>query len=383
MPHRFGRVWISILLVLAVAAPVEALDHITLRDGDRTLELSGQVMVEASDGGLLFQPPDGSIWPITPDMLIARRSSDAPFEPYPPAQLADHVLEELPAGFSVHKTAHYLIFYNTSRAYAQWSGALFERLYMAFTNYWSRQGFDLIEPEFPLVAVVFADQGSYVRYAQSELGAGAESVIGYYSLKSNHITMYDLTGIQALRGPGDRRGSTAQINLMLSRPEAAHTVATIIHEATHQIAFNCGLQTRYADIPLWVGEGIAVYFETPDLTSRSGWRTIGAVNRARLDRFRRYLHGRPGDSLMSLIANDERFRDSRTALDAYAEAWALNYFLIRHRGDEYREYMKLLSTKAPLLRDDPETRLREFRHAFGDDLAELDADFLRYMQRVD
>ena len=48
---------------------------------------------------------------------------------------------------------------------------------------------------------------------------------------------------------------------------------TVIHEATHQIAFNCGLHTRYADNPLWLTEGMALYFETPDLRSRSGWRT--------------------------------------------------------------------------------------------------------------
>ena len=29
---------------------------------------------------------------------------------------------------------------------------------MAFTNYWTRKGFELAEPEFPLVAVVFADE---------------------------------------------------------------------------------------------------------------------------------------------------------------------------------------------------------------------------------
>ena len=66
-------------------------------------------------------------------------------------------------------------------------------------------------------------------------------------------------------------------------------VATIIHEATHQLAFNRGLQARFADVPLWVSEGIALYFETPDLRNSRGWQTVGAVNRVRLDRFRQYL----------------------------------------------------------------------------------------------
>ena len=73
-------------------------------------------------------------------------------------------------------------------------------------------------------------------------------------------------------------------------------MATIIHEATHQLAFNCGMQNRYADIPLWLSEGIAIYFETPDLRNKRGWRSIGSVNRVRLAEFRRYLRSRPSDS---------------------------------------------------------------------------------------
>jgi hypothetical protein len=274
-----------------------------------------------------------------------------------------------------------LICHNTSRNYARWCGSLFERLYMAFTNFWKKQGFDLVEPEFPLISIVFNDQASYREHIQRELGHGTESIIGYYSLATNRITTYDLTGIEALRRPGDRRGSPSQINELLMRPEAERTVATLIHEATHQIAFNSGLQTRYADIPLWLSEGIAVYFETPDLTSPRGWRTVGAINQVRLAHFRNYLPRRPADSLKSLIMTDTRIRDTRQAADAYAEAWALNYFLIKQRPKQFRAYLKMLSAKPPLVWDEPDERLKEFVDAFGD-LSQLDADFLRTMNRL-
>ena len=67
---------------------------------------------------------------------------------------------------------------------------------------------------------------------------------------------------------------------ILARPEAAGLVATVVHEATHQMAFNCGLHARLAPVPVWVSEGIATYFETPDLRSRTGWRGIGGVNQS-------------------------------------------------------------------------------------------------------
>ncbi len=93
--------------------------------------------------------------------------------------------------------------------------ALFEQLYRGFTNYWSRQGFELDKPRFPLVALVFADRESYLKHATPELGQAAESIIGYYNLATNRMTMYDITGVQSLRRPGDKRGS-----LGADRPDA-------------------------------------------------------------------------------------------------------------------------------------------------------------------
>ena len=120
------------------------------------------------------------------------------------------------------------------------------------------------------MAVVFADKQSYLDFTRPELGNAGETIIGYYALLSNRMTMYDLTGVES-QGRGGPDKTAAQINQVLARPEALRTVATIVHEATHQIAFNCGLHTRLSDCPRWFSEGIAEYFETPDLHSAKGW----------------------------------------------------------------------------------------------------------------
>jgi hypothetical protein len=296
--------------------------------------------------------------------------------------MAAALLAELPEGFRIHKTANYIICYNTSREYAQWCGGLLERLQRAFTNYWQHRGLDLHEPELPLVAIVFADAQSYRQYSQKELGEAAGSIVGYYSLRTNRVTMYDLTGVQALRRPGSRRGSIENINRMLSQPQAGPLVATVVHEATHQIAFNCGMHTRYADIPLWVSEGIALYFETPDLSSGRGWRGIGSINPPRLSTFRRNLPHRTAGMLPSLIADDRRMREVTPGADAYAEAWALSYYLIHRRPKEFVEYLAMLAKKPQLVWDEPEQRLAKFREYFGEDLQALEQDFLRQMQTV-
>lgn len=374
---------LPVLLALGLGCPMQApaLDHVVLRRDGTQVQVDGRLVLTAQDGGVLLLARDGVLWAVEPKDLVRQTSDEVSFRAMTPQELASQVLGQLPAGFDTHQTTHYVIVYGTSRAYAQWCGSLFERLYMAFTNFWSRRGFDLREPEFPLVAIVFADKGSYVRFARAEVGEAAEAMIGYYSLQTNRMVMYDLTGVEAA-GPAGRGNSSAQISRILAQPEAERTVATVVHEATHQIAFNCGLHTRLSDCPLWFSEGIATYFETPDLTSAKGWRNIGAVNRPRLTQFQQYLERRPADSLVTLIGDDQRFRDTKQSLDAYAESWALTYFLLRQYPKHYLAYLKMLSAKKPMIWDEPAARLAQFKEAFGDDLKRLDAELVRYMARV-
>jgi hypothetical protein len=195
------------------------------------------------------------------------------------------------------------------------------------------------------------------------------------------MTMYDLTGVE-IAGLSTDRNAAAKINQILSRPGAERTIATIVHEATHQLAFNSGLQIRFADVPFWVSEGIAIYFETPNLESTKGWRNIGAVNRVNLTNFRKYLSRRPAGSLEQLLCDDKRFKDSTTATEAYAEAWALNYFLLKNRGEAYVKYLSALAQQKPLIDVEPAERLKQFKEFLGDDLLSLENDFLRYLRTV-
>ena len=370
------------VIVLSAVRPAAGLDHLALSRNGETLRLDGRTMIVAQDKSCMFQTRDGVVWLVKADEVVEMSSDEAPFVPYTSEELAGRLLAELPAGFDVYYTANYVICHNTSRGYAQWCGALLERLHMAFTNFWSRKGFDLNEPEFPLVACVFADKGSYSRFALPELGEAVNSVVAYYSLRTNRITMYDLSGIESSGGPPSRMNSAVQINRILSQPSAAPMVATIVHEATHQIAFNCGLHQRYSDCPTWFSEGIAMYFETPDLNSSRGWRSIGQVNSLRLSQFRDYQRRRPSDSLQKLVTDDNRLRDTATAIDAYAEAWAVTYFLLQQKPNDYVKYLRTLSQKAPQFWDTPETRWSEFRDAFGPDLRRLEDEFQRYMSKV-
>ena len=376
-----GVAWRAAVVAVAFvavgrAATAEPLVRVTFAEKDgaeRAVE--GRVLVEAQDGGVLVQGRDGVLWTVTPERLRGREAVGGEFEPLSAEELGEGLLAEFGDGFEIVRTKHYVICTSAGARYAQWCGGLFERLMGAFRGQW--RGLELDDPEFPLPAVVFRDAAQFAAFAAKDAGAGTAESKGYYSIRTNRVVLYDLTA-----GTGGRPPQTPEeFNARLAT--SAFNVATVVHEATHQIAFNSGLHRRYADNPVWLTEGMAMYFETPDLTGRTGWKTVGRVNAGRLRQFRDYARNRrEAGSLESLLADNARFSEAETAGDAYAEAWALTHFLIKTRRKEYEGYLRELAEKRPLFWDEREERLAEFRAAFGEDLEKLDGEFVRYVGRL-
>jgi len=355
------------------AADRDALYRVTFTDANKQQRMvNGRILIEARDGGILLEGRDGVLWNVTPQQLKHRDKLDGKFQPFTAKELAGRLKQEFGDGFSVTTTRHYVLCSNAGRFYTQWCGALFERLSAAFYRQWRSPRLRLQRPAGPLVAVIFADRKQYARYAARDAGAAVAKTPGYFSARTNRVVLYDLT---AGRNTKPAR-SIAAVRRKVRR--SPFNVATVVHEATHQISFNSGLQTRYADNPLWASEGLAMYFETPDLRSPKGWRTVGKVNPFRIRRFRNYVQNRrKAESLTTLLADGKRFADSKTAADAYAEAWALTYFLIKTRRKDYEQYLARLSEKRPLIFGSGKDRVSEFRQVFGDPV-KLEREFLKY-----
>jgi len=346
--------------------------------------IQGKVEVEAGDGGILLLGRDGRLWNIEPADILKREKTGRDFTPASGDELARSLVEEFGPGYQIVRTKHYVLCTNGDAAYAQWCGGLFERLLTAFLAQWRAKPLEAKTPEAPLVAIVFATQADFAKYATLDGGPDLATSPGYFSIRTNRIVLYDLTG----EDPGGKRAaaparSTRSAADVARRIEAAPLrVATVVHEATHQIAFNSGLHTRYADNPLWLTEGMAMYFESPDLGNRTGWRTAGRVNSLRIRQFHDYASRRPVNSLVSLLGSDRRLSEPETAADAYAEAWALTWFLCRTRRQAYVTYLARISQKKVLNWDTPAQRVQDFQACFGNDLQKLDRDFVRYMSNV-
>ncbi len=354
MPRLVLLVFVFALLTAHACCAVETL---RFKNGERERTIVGELLLEARNGDVMVQADDGRIWTIEIKNQVERVSNDAELVAVDADTAAKRLLDELGANFAIYRTANFAIVYNCDELYARQVGGLFEQLFRGFFAFWKNQRWDLPAPRFPLVAVVLKDHDAFLEHAGAEIGDRAKSVIGYYNFETNQMTTFNV-------------------------PNWERNVATLIHEATHQIAYNCGLQKRYADNPMWVSEGLAMFFETPDMRNPGKWRSIGAVNPVKLAHWRNFVRDRPSDSLVTLLSDDSRYQNASTATAAYAEGWALTYFLIKTRRKEYVEYLKTLSQGKIAAIRSPRDRIEMFESAFNATVADIDKEFVMYLRRV-
>lgn len=366
--------------ILSVVFPHLAhADEITIERSGKSIELSGSILIEAQDHSLLFEANDGQLWITKPEEIRVKQPSEEPAAPISQEALEAALLKELPNGFRVLKKKHYVIAYQTELAYAKWIAGLYEsRLYPAFEKFWGRKKVELTDEKYPLVIIIFANKPEYERYVIRELGELPGEMVAYYNLMTNRVAMYDLLADQF----GGTQKDDRKIDEVLNNPRAIPMVATIIHEATHQLIFNRGMQQRLADTPLWLNEGLALFFEAPDLRSKRGWRTPGKMNQPRYDLFLRNYARRPADAIARMVTSDTEFQTAETGLSAYAEAWAFNHFLLNRRPKEFAAYLKYMSTHKPQVPVTPDQRLTDFKRHFGEDLDALERDFIKHMNKL-
>ncbi len=272
--------------------------------------------------------------------------------------LAERLTQEFGKGFDVTGTGHYLVVHPTGQK-NQW-GQKFEDLYRSFWHSFSVRGFKLVEPEFPLVAVVLPSRDEFERYAHRSGTNIAPGVIGYYSPQTNRVALYDLGG-------GDDKKLSAE------------NLATIIHEATHQTAFNTGIHNRFSQTPRWVAEGLGTLFEASGVwNSRGNARYQDRLNQGRKSDFDRLLAQRPADRLPTLIASDRIFESNPAA--AYAEAWAFTHFLVETRPRDYCQYLAKTAARGNFAAYPPAQRQTDFTAVFGENFKLLDSQFVKFMQ---
>jgi hypothetical protein len=355
--------WVAvILLVLTPAADAAAAaPNILMRAEVRGQRLEGRPLA-VSDGQVQFLARDGRLLTFRPGEAKNYEQIGPKFKPYSASELRARLEAEYGRSFDVTSTGHYVVVHPAGEK-DQWAER-FEELFRSFQHYFGVRGVRLEPPPFPLVAVVLPTQEDFIRQAAREGAPVGTSVLGYYSPLSNRIMLFDIT-----RGRPNSK-------------DWRYNAETIIHEATHQTAFNTGIHSRFGGSPKWVVEGLGTLFEAPGVSdSRHSALQAERINRDRLEQFKRYAAGRrrPG-AAAELIASDRLFASDVDA--AYAESWALTFFLVETEPRKYAQYLQKTSPRPPFEDYTRAERLADFTSVFGGDLRMLEARFLRFMQDI-
>tara|TARA_R110002095_G_scaffold203734_2_gene185957 strand:+ start:53755 stop:54879 length:1125 start_codon:yes stop_codon:yes gene_type:complete len=316
--------------------------------------------------------------------VTAYRRVASEFQRLPLSKMKKQLQEEFGPVFEVIATRHYLICAPRGKAKAY--GGVFEDLYDSFSHYFSLRGYQVKSPEFLMVTVIFPDRDQFFAYCKKDGVRASDGLLGYYHPHTNRTALFDqrtatssveLDQNQAENEIAFSRLSTTGKNLT----EALRD--TMIHEATHQVAFNTGLHSRVGENPRWVVEGLATTFESDELRAHTGGRSKSAsrINRTRLLWFTHYAQKRRGkESLQSFIRDDRLFHSS--TLDAYAEAWALTFYLVETQPARYARYLKKISERDPLKEYSAGDREQDFRTAFKTNLRTMEVNYLNFMNQL-
>jgi hypothetical protein len=355
----------------------------------------GKVVSSVGDQFWLMEQ-DGRIRELNVKSTSRFRQVSPTFQPLSPLHIGAIVRRDTGATYAVATTRHYVVA-ATSEAKARKYAEVLEDTYKAFHAYFSVRGLTLVEPECPLPAIVFADAGAFGAYAKKDQVPAARGMKGYYHPMTNRIALFEDNQIAAAT-PGDLashphrvfglpggKGETGSLGVALPSigPVLGSIEAglkdTLVHEATHQAAFNMGLHTRLGATPRWVCEGLATVFEAPGIRNSSANTSAKMrINPERMTWFGSYAQQRrKPKSLRGFLESDRSF-DTHT-LDAYSEAWALSFYLIEKRPREYAKYLSRISRRDALRTPTPEERVKDFEETISRDIHLVEAEVLRYV----
>ncbi|HEV3024075.1 MAG TPA: DUF1570 domain-containing protein [Pirellulales bacterium] len=348
------------VLLATIVAPALANDRYTMLVDLKGQEVEGMPLAWSSKQVFLLGR-DGKLWDFAPNDAQRFRKTSSYFSSYSAAEIRAGLIRELGGRLEVTGTGHYLVAH--PRGKEAWA-ARFEDLYRSCVHYFTQRGMQLTEPEFPLVAIVWGSREDFLHYSAAQGTQVRSDVLGYYSPTTNRVTLYD-------QGAGVTNQRTWLQN-----------EATIIHEATHQVAFNTGVHNRFSSTPKWLVEGLGTMFE-----ARGVWDWINhpglneRINRPRLAQFQAWsAAGRKSGAFVNLIGSDRQFQTNPSA--AYAESWAWVLFLTETYPQKFSEYVQRVARR-PRFQEYPlARRMADFTAVFGDDLRTLERHFQTFIDSL-
>jgi hypothetical protein len=315
-----------------------------------------------SDSQMLLLGRDGALYEFNPQQAKEGKKTAPRFLGYEMRVMKQDLYDQFGDRFDLTTTQHYIVVH--PRGQKDLWAQRFEDLFRSFTRYFRVRGFRPQEPPYPLVAIVFRNEEEYFQHAAA-LGTPLQpGFLGHYDPQSNRVFLFDITA--------GRDTDDWSLN-----------ADTIIHEATHQTAYNVGIHTRFTHPPQWVVEGLATMFEAPGVWNSQSHQTApDRWNRSRLRDFRQHVapHWQEG-TIQRLVASDDFF--GRDPAGAYATAWAFSFYLCETVARDYSTYLATTADRKMFSSYSTAARIADFESVYGNDWKMLEVKFLRFMAELE
>lgn len=240
----------------------------------------------------------------------------------------------------VHRSAHYEVRSDMGQRVCVLAATELEKFYVKYSAHLRRAP----RGERRLFRVyIFSGQAGYLAYTQDLLGEKPAHTAGLYSPSLKQLLIWNV-------------------------PTFDELLRTVRHEGFHQFL------DRFAqDVPRWLDEGLAQYYETSKLVGGK-WED-GALAPQHVARLRKLA---PVPLAAFLAQDDARFYAALERDQNYAQAWALVHFL-QHTSHENRRLLErlldLIVTGTPP--SDAVARVFDART-----VTVLDRDFAAYVQTL-
>lgn len=301
-----------------------------------------------------------SFLPVKSDKDYSKISNG--FRPYTANEVKSKLRKEFDSKYQVSATQNFVVVHPKGD-YNVWAMP-FQRLYERFKLYFRSRGFQLQQPQFPMVAVVLKSRADFDRFLRKYHEYDSQ-ILGYYSRISNRIITYDQSEGKGTRGSG-----------------WFFNADTIIHEATHQTAFNTGVHSRYAANSRWISEGLAMMFEAPGINNSMRYhRQSDRINRGRLTDLKSFLSkDQLKGTVAEIVLRDDIFRSDPQK--AYALAWGLTFFLSEKMPSKYQRFLRSDAQRSDFQNFSARQRANAFAKAFGSDFKGLEKRMIRFFEEL-
>ncbi len=162
--------------------------------------LTGRILAEIPGSALLIEERNGRQHQLTEAKIKSRTELGQPFVLFTPEELAADLLQQVPAGFEIAETDHYVVCSNSSSDYVDFCGRLLESVFSQYFRFMTELKIPVQKPSQKLPVVIFASAAEFQAFAlEQHPEISFADTPGYFSVSDNQTLLLDLTGDRSIR----------------------------------------------------------------------------------------------------------------------------------------------------------------------------------------